>query len=232
MLAAGASFLPFTSALVGWGWSVENIPEDGLKDIVFPMNIANAQHESGYYFAQQFPFVGIKDIGYTGLQPREDSDNGTSMIHAAFSSFQEGTTSDDANCNEGADGGPGVSCAVDFPASYDRTYHIYVKNTQGTTWTGTVIDPTSGKQVHIGTYTLPAEAKGISTGHLGFIEDYLGHECNELPYTNITVGVPMTTTPGAGKGSIDEPYEYGDCEGKVNFDTQNKNGGWEISCGF
>lgn len=95
-----------------------------------------------------------------------------------------------------------------------------------------MINPVTGFKVHIGTFTLPAEAKGISSGHIGFIEDYLGHDCAELPYTNITVGIPMTTTPNTGMGKIDEPYEYGDCEGKVNFDTEYKNGAWQVSCGF
>ncbi|RMJ25597.1 hypothetical protein PHISP_03518 [Aspergillus sp. HF37] len=231
ILAAAAPFLPFTSALVGWGWSVENIPGDGLKDIAFPMGIPHAQHETGYYFAQQFRFKNLKDLGYTGLQPRENV-NGSSIIHGVFSSFVAGTTSDDKNCHQGADGGPGLSCAVEFPAPYDHPYNIYVKNTQGTTWTGTIIDRLNGNMTHIGSFTLPSHAGGIEDGSLGFIEDYAGHDCAKLPYTNISIGEPLTTAPGA-KGNLDDPYEYGDCEGQVNFDfTEFPNGGYQVSCGF
>ena len=232
ILAAGSSFLPFTSALVGWTWSVENTPDDGLKDITFPMNIANTQHESGYYFAQQFNFVNINDVGYAGLQPREDNSNGSSIIHAAFSSFQAGTTSDDSNCSDGADGGPGVSCAVEFPGSYAHTYNVYVQNDEGTTWSGTVVDTVTSRKIHIGTYTLPSAAKGIKGSQLGFIEDYAGHDPADLPYTNVTVGVPSTSTEGA-TGKMDEPYEYGETEGKVDFDfVKLANGGYQMSCGF
>lgn len=231
-LAAATTFLPFTTALVGWGWSVESVPDSGLKDIAFPMSIANTKHESGYYFAQQFNFKNQPDVGYAGLQPRED-ENGTSVIHAAFSSFNKGTTSSSESCSEGADGGPGVSCAIEIPGSYAHTYNVLVKNTQGTTWTGTLVDRVSGNSTQIGEYTLPSGAGGITDGQLGFIEDYLGHDCPDLPYTNVTIGVPLTTTPGAGKGKIDEPYEYGDCEGKVDFDfIKFANGAYQMSCGF
>lgn len=231
ILAAGASFLPLTSALVGWTWTVENTPDDGLKDITFPMNLEYTQHQSGYYFAQQFNYVNIKEVGYAGLQPREDASNG-SIIHAAFSSFQDGTTSDDPNCSEGADGGPGVSCSVDFPGTYSHTYNVYVKNDQGTTWTGTVVDSVTSEETHIGTYTLPSGAKGIEGSQTGFIEDYQGHDAAELPYTNVTVSVPSTSTQGA-TGKMEQPYEYGDTKGQVDFEfVKLSNGGYQMSCGF
>ncbi|KAI9236265.1 MAG: hypothetical protein BYD32DRAFT_462679 [Podila humilis] len=61
----------------------------------------------------QFNFKNVSRVGYTGLQSRSDS-NGTSIVHAAFSSFQNGTTSAHRNYHNGADSGPGVSCAVDI----------------------------------------------------------------------------------------------------------------------
>lgn len=231
VLTTAASFLPFSSALVGWGWSVENTPDSGLTDVVFPMNIANTQHESGYYFAQQISLTGQEDVAYTGLQPRPD-ENGASIVHAVFSSFIDGTTSDDENCSKGADGGSGYSCAVEIPAPYSNTYHLSIKNAGGDTWTGDLVDAVSSNSTHIGTFTLPSGSGGLS-GNLGFIEDYAGHDAADLPYTNVTIGVPTTTTANAGKGKIDEPYEYGDTKGKVNFDfTQLSDGGYQMSCGF
>lgn len=235
ILATIVPFLPtFTEALVGLQWSVANVSSSGLTDITFPISIANAPHQEHFYFAQQFGFVGLSDIGYTGLQPRPNS-NGSSIIHAAFSSFVPGSRSSDKNCANGADGGPGVSCSVEIPATYTHLYNLVVKNTAGTTWTGTVVDAVAGSSTHIGSYTLPSGAAGIMDSQLGFIENYVAsrnHSCHSLPYTNVTFGAPRTTTSGAGSGRLDKPYEYGDCVGKVNFDVEGTSRGYEVSVGF
>ncbi|KAF5856082.1 hypothetical protein ETB97_007882 [Aspergillus alliaceus] len=235
LLTAIIPLLPFTEALVGLDWSVSNIPSTGLKDITFPISIANAPHKEGFYFAQQYAFNGVSDIGYTGLQPRPDA-NGASIIHAVFSSFIPGSTSNDANCHDGADGGAGVSCAVEIEASYANTYHLAVKNTQGTTWTGTLVDTTSNTETHIGEYTLPSGTGGIKKSQVGFVEYYPwnsagGHTCDSLPYTNATFGTPTSTESGV-QGTVSKPYEYGDCVGKVRFDVQEVDGGYEVSVGF
>ncbi|KAF7592414.1 hypothetical protein BBP40_000262 [Aspergillus hancockii] len=234
-LTAALPLLPLTEALVGLQWSASHIPSAGLKDITFPISIANAPHEEGYYFAQQYAFNGVSDIGYTGLQPRPDA-NGASIIHAVFSSFVPGSSSNDANCHDGADGGAGVSCAVEVPASYAHMYHLVVKNTGGTTWTGTLVDTVSNNQTHIGEYTLPSGTGGIKDTHVGFVEYYPwnvagGHTCDSLPYTNATFGAPTSTESGV-KGTVSKPYEYGDCEGKVQFDVQEVDDGFEVSVGF
>ncbi|RHZ45309.1 uncharacterized protein CDV56_101402 [Aspergillus thermomutatus] len=230
------AIIPFTQALVGLSWSVSNTPSSGLKDITFPFSIANAPHETGYYFAQQFNFNGLSDVGYAGLQPRPDA-SGSSIVHAVFSSFVAGTTSTDQNCSDGADGGAGVSCSVEIPAPYAPLYHLVVKNTGSTTWTGTLVDTVSGKSTHVGSYTLPNGAGGIISSQVGFIEYYpwnamTSHSCSELPYTNVTFGAPTTSTPGAGAGQLNKPYEYGDCVGKVNFDVQETDQGYQVSVGF
>ncbi|KAJ5970891.1 uncharacterized protein N7479_000809 [Penicillium vulpinum] len=217
------------TALVGHSWSVEGVPEDGMREITFPINIANAPHEVGFYFAQQFTFTGQSDVGYTGLQPQVDSTGG-SVVHAAFSSFVPGSTSTDANCSDGADGGPGVSCAVNIDGTYANTYHLNVKNSEGTTWVGTLIDSVTGEETHIGSYTLPAITKGIEASQLGFVEYFLGtKECGDLPKTAVTFGNPIVE---GLIGTIDVPYEYGDCVGKSAFETHPVEDGVEISVGF
>jgi hypothetical protein len=241
ILAATVAFLlpTFTSGLVGISWSVTgliNEPSSGLTDITFPFSIGNAPHRTGYFFAQQFGFNGQSDVGYTGLQTRPDS-NGRPIIHAVFTSFISGTTTDDANCQSGADGGPGVSCAVEFSAPYAGTFNLEVVNTEGTKWRGAAVDAVTGKRVHIGSYTLPAGTKGIKGAQDGFIEYYpwndgQNHPCNSLPYTSVVFGVPMTTTIGA-IGSIKNAFEYGDCVGQVGFKTHRTiEDGVEVSVGF
>ncbi|KKK16877.1 hypothetical protein AOCH_005739 [Aspergillus ochraceoroseus] len=236
VLIAAAFLLPGTTALVGLTWSISDTPSTGLMDITFPISIANAPHETGFYFAQQFNFVNLSDVGYTGLQPRPDK-NGASIVHAAFSSFVAGTTSTDENCSNGADGGAGVSCSIEIPAPYSPLYHLIVQNTAGTTWRGTLVDTESGNSTRIGEYTLPAGAGGIKSTQVGFIEYYPwnsvpSHSCGSLPYTNVTFLDPFTLTVGAGEGRVDKPYEYGDCVGKANFDVETLHDGYEASVGF
>ncbi|KAF7795911.1 hypothetical protein EIP86_007078 [Pleurotus ostreatoroseus] len=231
------SLLPaYTYALVGVDWDVDNTPASGLTDITFPFNIANATHVSGYYFAQQFGFNGLADIGYTGLQPRPDSALGVSNIRAVFSSFVPNTTTLDPLCSLGADGGPGVSCSITIPASYAHTYNMEVVNTVGTTWTGTMVDTITGIRAHVGTWTLPAGAGGIKSNEGGFVEYYLwndgqAHPCNTLPKTQAFFGVPTTTTAGAGPGHISTAYEYGNCIGQVAFSTSTTNAGTFVKVG-
>jgi hypothetical protein len=89
--------------------------------IGFPFSITNAPHETLYYFAEEFNFKGESDVGYTGLQPRPNvtiDGRSFAVIHGVFSSFIKGSTTVDPNRSLGADGGPGVSCAVNLIAPY------------------------------------------------------------------------------------------------------------------
>ncbi|KAJ7122264.1 hypothetical protein C8R44DRAFT_876571 [Mycena epipterygia] len=89
---------PAVHASIGTGWSVTNISSAGLNDITFSLTIVQADHISDYYCAQQFGFVGLVDIGYTGLQPRLES-GGNPMIHGVFLSFVARTTTNAKNCS-------------------------------------------------------------------------------------------------------------------------------------
>ena len=238
LIASAAALLPtLAMGLVGITWSVSNVPSSGLSDITFPFSIADSPHKTGYYFAQQFNFNGQSDVGYAGLQPRPDSNNGNPVIHAVFSSFINGTTTVDQNCRLGADGGPGVSCAVEFSAPYADAYQIEITNTQGSTWSGTAVDTTTGKRTHIGSWTLPIGTGGIKGSQVGFIEYYLwndgkDHPCSSLPYTSMVFGVPTTTTSGAN-GSLGNAFEYGNCVGSVAFKThRTSDQGVAVSVGF
>ncbi|CAL5870334.1 uncharacterized protein PFLUO_LOCUS4570 [Penicillium psychrofluorescens] len=227
------STIQASEALVGITWNVADVPSDGLTDITFPISMPNAPHVSGFYFAQQFNFVGQSDVGYTGLQPREDSGS-SSVVHAVFSSFINGTTSSDSNCSNGADGGAGVSCSVDVDSTYADGYELLIENTEGTTWTGTLVDSVTGTETHIGSYTLPSGSSGISGSQLGFVEYYPwnsgSHSCSDLPKTEVTFGAP--TTSGGEAGSLEAPYEYGDCVGEVDFEDSKTGSGYDITVGF
>ncbi|KAF9285699.1 hypothetical protein BGZ68_003619 [Mortierella alpina] len=234
LLAACVPSLAF--ALVGNGWKFDNAPADGLNDITFPFNMAKAPHKSGYYFAQQFNFHNVKDVGYTGLQPREDS-SGNKIVHAAFSSFQNGTTTKHRNCHYGADGGPGVSCAVDIKGGYRDTYNLVVANIGGTTWRGTLVNTKTRRSTVVGIWTLPAGAGKLVNGQVGFVEHYKWndgkpHACNTLPFTEATFYNPTSKTRGASGGKITSVYEYGNCIGKVRYSAKKQSKAYKIRVGF
>ncbi|KAJ7753482.1 hypothetical protein B0H16DRAFT_1834534 [Mycena metata] len=238
-VASVISLLPTAKALVGSSWTVTNVPSTGLTDITFPLTIVEADHISGYYFAQQFGFVNSADVGYTGLQPRPNQ-NGKPVLHGVFSSFVGGSTTMDSNCAAGADGGPGVSCNVEWNGVYGRTYDLEVKRNGSSVWVGTAIDSVTRARIHIGSYTLPAGVGGIQSSQAGFVEWYPWNggeppnHCARLPYQKTLFGHPYTTRLGSvGTQTRSLAYEYGDCVGQVAFKTEKLLiGGVENSCGF
>lgn len=201
--------LGLAAAQAGLTWAISGIPDKGLTDITFPMNIMDAPHESGYYFAMQMPIVNSSDIIYTGLQPRPDTTAGT-IIHGVFSSFISGTTSTDSHCSNGADGGSGVSCSYEFVGSYVNTWNIVIQNTNGTTWTGTAVDSLTGQEEHIGTMVLPKGTGGLQVGQFGFVEYYPWNShhdwtCANCPPTRVTFYPPVSksTIDGETTGTLD-----------------------------
>jgi hypothetical protein len=107
-----SSIFQASEALVGLSWSISDVPSTGLTDITFPISMPDATHESGYYYAQQFTFKGQSDVGYTGLQPRPDS-NSQPVVHGVFSSFISGTrvsTQDPEYGGHDVDGHVGGCC--------------------------------------------------------------------------------------------------------------------------
>ncbi|ATY63482.1 hypothetical protein A9K55_007869 [Cordyceps militaris] len=229
------------SALVGVDWQFSDTQQiqNGLNDVTFPFDLSNAPHTTGFYFAQQFYFNGVDSVAYTGLQPRPDNDNG-SVIHAAFSSFVEGTTSNSPLCSDGADGGAGVSCAVEFNGDYSHKYNCVVETTDGgLTWRGTVVDTVTGDSHAVGEWTLPKKAAGLQTSGTGFVEYYIyprGSDgkvkCDGLPLTEVSFFSPSSTTQGANQGTIGKPYEYGDCVGTSAFSTEAISNGYDVKVGF
>ena len=224
------SIIPTAHALVGSVWSVTNVSSTGLTDITFPITIVEADHIYGYYFAQQFNFVGVSEIGYTGIQPRADN-GGEAVLHGVFSSFVPGSTTSDANCHSGADEAEGVSCLVNWNGVYGRQYNFEVKTAGDRLWVGTAVDTVTGERIHIGSYTLPEGSQGIKNNQLGFVEWLGAKNCTGLPYQKTVFGDPTTTNAGS-VGNQGLSYQYGDCVGKTDFHTEKVTGGVENNCGF
>ncbi|KAF9271618.1 hypothetical protein BGZ68_003297, partial [Mortierella alpina] len=148
-----------------------------------------------------------------------------------------GTTTKHRNCYYGADGGPGVSCAVDIKGGYRDTYNLIVANIGGTTWRGTLVNTKTRRSTVVGAWTLPAGAGKIVNGQGGFVEYYnwndgKSHACNTLPYTEATFYNPTSKTRGARGGKVTKVYEYGDCIGKVRYSTKKLSQAYNIKVGF
>ncbi|WP_194897987.1 DUF3472 domain-containing protein [Catenulispora pinisilvae] len=218
---------------VSLAWSLPGVPADGVTNITFPMTVNEAtQHASGTYFAAQFNFTNAPDVGYMGLQPRADS-NGQERLHAAFSSFNAGTTTDDPQCSTGADGGPGVSCATDFDAVYGDVYALTVTQTGPDTWTGTATDTDTQVTEHIGTYRLPSGSGNLAGSQVGFTEDYLSvPSCAQSPRIDVFFGNPTSTDAGGLTGTIKAQYEYNGCVGQADYQATNSSDGAHVTRGY
>ena len=209
-------------------WSVSSAPAAGLSSVTFPITVAPATaRRAGTYFAMQYGFTGQSDVGYTGLQPRPDS-QGSGRLRGVFSSFIAGTTSTDPNCTPGADGGPGVSCGLEFNAVYGHTYNMVVRQTGTDTWSGTAVDTTTGQSTHIGSYKLPAGSGNLKPSQSGFVEYYDVPSCTQQQKYDVTFGAPSS---GSLSGKVAWVKEYGDCLGQGNTTVTTVGTGVRITRG-
>ncbi|PGH16676.1 hypothetical protein AJ79_01548 [Helicocarpus griseus UAMH5409] len=227
-------FPSLSAAMTSFSWSFSDAPKDGSRNVTFPITVLSAAHNKQWYFAQQYGFVN-GGMGYCGVQPQEDK-NGRSQMRGVFSSFTEGTTTDDENCSDGADGGPGVSCGFVFDHDYSHTLDIVVSSEGNDKWVGTAVNTKTGKHVHIGSWTMPSGSGNIDLGgQAGFVERYLYNDedkCDEIPRIEVHFHLPQAGN--AKNSSISSMKEYDFCKGKKNWDaTEDANGdGWTISMGF
>ncbi|NEB79098.1 hypothetical protein G3I40_28340 [Streptomyces sp. SID14478] len=238
-LAAGLllAVAPATaSASVGGGnvlvsWSIPGTPSEGLTNITFPITVNPATaHQAGTYFAQQYDFANA--MGYTGLQPRENNGS-TERLSARFSTFTAGASTTDPLCDEGADGGPGVTCAVDFDGVYGHRYDIKVARTGTETWSGTATDTVTGAATHLGTWTLPTGSGNLKGSQVGFVEYYAGvPSCAEMPRTDGVFGGPTSTDAGGLSGTTRAEYEYSNCVGEAGYHAEDDGSGAHVTRGF
>ncbi|KAF5125883.1 hypothetical protein E5D57_010575 [Metarhizium anisopliae] len=235
-IIASAAIPSVAYANIGVDWKFPNAPKTALKDLTFPINMANAKHEEGYFFAQQFKINGATRGAYTGLQPRPDK-NGQSIVRAVFSSFEAGTTTTHSNCRDKADGGPGVSCTLEIPGDYANTYDLTIEYVSGTTWRGNLTDTVTRKSDEIGIWTMPVKTGNIQAKSGGFVEYFpwnrnlkQGPDCSKSVKTEATFYDPKSKTGGAGV--LEKPYDYGHCKGKADFKQTKVQGGYTVNYGI
>lgn len=128
---------------------------------------------TGYYYATE-GFFDKGQVGYMGLQPRE----GIYNQHLTYSVFDDGPLPNSDTCHPGADGGSGVSCALEYPWRFNRTYTFvnershYDSRTGVSTWQGHLIDDESGERTFVGLYTTPPSYGVLGRTALCFNEFY------------------------------------------------------------
>lgn len=200
------------SGNVGANWQLDNMPQSAqLSDFMFRFMVNQSTlHQEGTCSAQQFYFAGEnsnKNAGYLGLQPRKNK-HGKSRMKAIFSTFIAGSDSRDGNCHPAADGGPGVSCAIEFNAEYGRNYEITVHKNTSSTWSGELKDTVSGEEVHIGSWQLP-----VGKGYPQFKVP----GCLNLARINVLFGPVSTSNYHGAVGNITNAHGYNsnECQGEA-----------------
>ncbi|MFD7923374.1 DUF3472 domain-containing protein [Streptomyces sp. NPDC059740] len=169
-----------------------------VSRLTLPLAVESAPDASGIYFA----FYTTLESGtrpYAGLQPKPAGSDGRSRLQAIFSSFNAEATTTDDHCSPGADGGAGVSCAVQFPYTKGTTYDLVLKraSVSGATqlMTGDVVNGSTGATVaHIGSFSLPSGSGRFRASDGGFIEPYLTDGCSQQ--VTVTYGKPVGTEGG------------------------------------
>lgn len=193
---------------------------------------------TGYYAATSWNFNG-HDIQYFGLQPRSDGD-GKTTGHLAYSVFGPGSAiGDPERCSGGADGGAGVSCALDIDFQAGRWYTIESTVVQhdaklGRRWNGTFIDDATGERTYIASFWTNESYGKLSPGGAQWLEWYpfnlekrpeAEREC-QPPFT-ARYGIPTAYVDGkkfiAGKGNLSPDRMDDKCAveaGRGNWETE------------
>ncbi|WP_272844193.1 DUF3472 domain-containing protein [Pantoea ananatis] len=180
-----------------------------LTDITFSIKMNEAAPVDEFYFANQFGFSGGGGIGYTGIQPTKNAEDGSRQFRVLFSSFRKDTIVRHANCKGGADGSPnGATCRMLVPGQPGDTFTFRVEK-NGNLLTGTVTNLTTGRKDVIGKWEVSSAAGNLSSKQLSWIENYLMNSssykltCNEKgwPYYEVKFLNP-TANNGSIKGAI------------------------------
>jgi hypothetical protein len=199
-------------------WELPRAPANGWDEITFPLTVHTAPDAAGWFFAQQFAFVG-GNLGYCGIRPRPGGAN-----LAAFSVFGEGSTVVDGDrCRPGADGGSGASCSAWAPLIRGREYlfTVYRDHPGSRVWRGTLTDATTLQEWDLGAWSLSHDG-GIKPSHVGFMEYYKAvAACEATPLATLHFGAPYSA-PSGTVGRCHSPTHYGRCNGRTNFASETK----------
>ena len=153
----------------------------------------NPQHFISYDVTPRTPVETIDSFHYTVAV---ETPNGTAGVR--FSLFGAGGVPLSSECRSGADGGNGVTCAIDVPYSRGTAYSFDItksgSSSTATTWSGTITNDSTGVVTKMGSWSTPAAFGGLKSTTIGFIEKFSGiRTCGDIPdvsvkYSNVSFG--------------------------------------------
>lgn len=141
---------------------------------------------SDYVYYAQYQLFEKGGAGYySGIQPHPD---GTAGVR--FSLFGAGGVALSPECRSGADGGNGVTCAIDVPYSRGTAYSFDItkagSSSTATTWSGTITNDSTGVVTKMGSWSTPAAFGGLKSTTIGFIEKFSGIKtCADIPDVSV-----------------------------------------------
>lgn len=154
---------------------IPNPPAAGFHEVSATFKVdTSSERTTGYYAASQWSFQG-HDVHYFGIQPREPGSEKTG--HIAYSVFGKGSTVADSKlCYSSADGGSGVSCAIEIDLDYGREYKIVSKVVEtkngSLRWQGTIYDDAGHDLATLGSFWTDTTYGGLSGKVTQWLEWY------------------------------------------------------------
>jgi len=189
-----------------------------FRELLFPFTVTEEPVAgSSYFWAQQFFFEGTSYGGYTGLQS-----NGILGGHVVgkmviFSIWEalEAEPGPTSSCETFAGEGVGYSCRLAFEWRENVTYRMVLREVTDDRWSLTMIDPTAGEDVLIGTIRVPDAWGRIRPPTAGFTE-YYGQvsSCETLPHAVALLHQPIADETIAPISM--DAGTYGTCEAQAS----------------
>lgn len=183
-------------------------PRGGFDHMSWTVQVQALTSSSAcYYWAAQVFFLGggsanDPNVAYAGIQPYGIPISGSNRKLALFSAFGRDTAAvTTAQCENGADGGSGVSCRLPYAWAVARTYRLDIALSGTTasreTWTGTVTDVTTSRKTEIARWSVPRSWGLLDSTVIAFAEYFEPlADCNTQPYARVQAGAPVLYAGG------------------------------------
>ncbi|CAN6643739.1 hypothetical protein TRVA0_020S00760 [Trichomonascus vanleenenianus] len=192
---------------------VNDVGEEGLSEIIFPVRINSSPKEGSFYLAQRFKFINRNMPGYIGLRPS----NGSAITYFAIMGSEPADIVDTTHCYH-LNNTQTVMCRTVLPEFYHHVpYYLSVERniTQDShIWHGYLSDGVDAK-IPIGSWQLRNDTKGIrrfQTGHIG--NTFWHDRCSDLAVVDVEMYKPIVSNH---ETIIYGPVAKGPCRATMNL---------------
>lgn len=135
---------------------------DGVDEVRWDVTVQALPNSKAYYYWATNVYWDSQRSAYFGLQPNgQPISGGPNHRMVLFSVFGTGTTAvTPGQCVGSADGGPGQTCWIPYSWSVGTPYRFVMRlaadDGLNKTWTGTVVDLSSGASTVIASWNVPS----------------------------------------------------------------------------